>query len=41
MDDSTSTALLDVANLDAAPKQRMPPILNFDFLPDMGRMNGQ
>ncbi|CAB3809381.1 hypothetical protein [Pararobbsia alpina] len=41
MDDPTAAALLDVSNLDAVPKQRMPPILDFDFLPDMGRMNGQ
>ncbi|WP_321857461.1 hypothetical protein [Paraburkholderia tropica] len=40
MDDSTSTTLLHISNLDATAIQRMPTILDFDFLPDMGRMNG-
>jgi hypothetical protein len=38
---ATAAALLDVPDLDAATIQRMPTILNFNFLPDMGRMNGQ
>ncbi|MGF7192349.1 hypothetical protein JOE11_005427 [Robbsia andropogonis] len=41
MDDLTSAATLDVFNLDATPIQRMPTIMNLDFLPDMGRMNGK
>ncbi|MBC8740946.1 hypothetical protein F6X40_30500 [Paraburkholderia sp. UCT31] len=41
MDDLTSAATLDVFNLDATPIQRMPAIMNLDFLPDMGRMNGK
>ncbi|WP_454693449.1 hypothetical protein [Achromobacter aegrifaciens] len=41
MDNPMSAALLDVSNLNAAPKQRMPSIMDFYFLPDMGRMNGQ
>ncbi|SAL07495.1 hypothetical protein AWB78_08602 [Caballeronia calidae] len=41
MDDLTSAATLDVSNLDATPIQRMPAIMNLDFLPDMGRMNGK
>ena len=40
MDYPTYAALLDVSYLNAAPKQRMPTIMNFNFLPDMGRMNG-
>jgi hypothetical protein len=41
MDDLTSAATLDVSNLDATPIERMPTIMNLDFLPDMGRMNGK
>jgi hypothetical protein len=37
---ATAAALLDVPDLDAATIQWMPTILNFNFLPDMGRMNG-
>jgi len=40
VDDSTSTTVLDVSNLDALPMQRMPTIMNLHFLPDMGRMSG-
>jgi hypothetical protein len=40
MDDPTSAALLNISNLDATTKQRMPTIMDFNFLPDMGRMNG-
>lgn len=40
MDDPTSAALLHIPDLDAATKQRMPTIMDFNFLPDMGRMNG-
>ncbi|TDY15540.1 hypothetical protein B0G81_8597 [Paraburkholderia sp. BL6665CI2N2] len=38
---ATAAALLDVPDLDAATIQWMPTIMNFNFLPDMGRMNGQ
>jgi hypothetical protein len=41
MDDPTPAALLNISNLDATTKQRMPTIMDFNFLPDMGRMNGQ
>jgi hypothetical protein len=41
MDDPTSAALLNISNLDATTKQRMPTIMDFNFLPDMGRMNGK
>jgi len=40
VDYTTSTALLDFSNLDATTIQQMPTIMNFNFLPDMGRMNG-
>ncbi|CAH2798331.1 MAG: hypothetical protein CBCREVIR_1889 [Candidatus Burkholderia crenata] len=40
MDDPTPAALLNISNLDAASKQRMPPIIDFNFVPDMSRMNG-
>jgi hypothetical protein len=40
MDHPTSAALLNISNLDATTKQRMPTIVDFNFLPDMGRMNG-
>jgi hypothetical protein len=40
MDDPTSAALLNISNLDATTKQRMPTVMDFNFLPDMGRMNG-
>ena len=40
MDDPTSAALLNIPDLDAATKQRMPTIMDFNVLPDMGRMNG-
>jgi hypothetical protein len=32
--------LLDTAHEHPEPKMRMPAIMNFRFLPDMGRMNG-
>ncbi|WFN15521.1 hypothetical protein [Burkholderia contaminans] len=41
MDDLTSAAPLDIPDLDATSIQRMPTIMNLDFLPDMGRMNGK
>ena len=31
--------LLDISDLDALAVQWMPTIMDFDFLPDMGRMN--
>ena len=40
MDDPTPAALLNISNLDATTKQRMPTIMDFNFLPDMGRMIG-
>jgi hypothetical protein len=41
VDYTTAPALLDVPNLDAVTIQRMPTIMDFNFLPDMGRMNGK
>jgi hypothetical protein len=38
---AAAAALLDVPDLDAATIQRMPTIMDFNFLPDMGRMNGK
>ena len=38
MDDTAGTALLNIANLCAPAVQWMPAIVNFNFLPDMGRM---
>jgi hypothetical protein len=40
MDNSPPTAQLHISNLDVTAIQRMPTIVDFDFLPDMGRMNG-
>jgi hypothetical protein len=40
MDDPASAAPLNISNLDATAKQRMPTIMDFNFLPDMGRMIG-
>jgi hypothetical protein len=40
MDDPISAALLNIPGLDATTIQRMPTIVDFNFLPDMGRMNG-
>jgi hypothetical protein len=36
----TCGALFAVVSPDAAPTERVPPVMNFNFLPDMGRMNG-
>ncbi|KVE38699.1 hypothetical protein WS69_07980 [Burkholderia sp. BDU5] len=33
--------MLDISDLDATPVQRMPAIMDFDFLPDMGRMSAK
>ena len=33
-------ALFTVVSPDAAPIERVPPVMNFNFLPDLGRMNG-
>jgi hypothetical protein len=41
VDYSASAALLNISNLDAVPIQRVPTVMDLDFLPDMGRMNGQ
>ncbi|KFX63950.1 hypothetical protein KBK24_0119920 [Burkholderia sp. K24] len=35
---ATATSLLDVSYLDATPIQGMPTVMDFNFLPDMGRM---
>ncbi|MFP3605956.1 hypothetical protein [Paraburkholderia sp. SIMBA_053] len=40
MDDPTSATLLNISNLDATTIQRMPTIVDFNFLHDMGRTNG-
>lgn len=34
-------ALLTVVPTDTAPVQRMPTVMDLDFLPDMGRMTGR
>jgi len=39
MHDAAAAALLDVSNFNAATIQGMPTIMDFNFLPDMGRMN--
>ena len=41
MSHATPCTLLSATQLDVTPVQRMPTILNLDFLPDMGRMTGQ
>jgi hypothetical protein len=38
---TTRCALLSAAQLYVTPVQRMPTVMNLDFLPDMGRMTGQ
>jgi hypothetical protein len=40
MDNAARAALLDVSNLDTAPLEPMPTIVDYSFLPDIGRMNG-
>jgi hypothetical protein len=40
MDNAAATALFNISNLDTTAVQRMPTIMDFDFLPDMGRMSG-
>jgi hypothetical protein len=35
-----TATLLAVMQADATPMERVPAIVNFDFLPDMGRMTG-
>jgi hypothetical protein len=37
----TRSALLAVMPTNATPKQRMPPVMDLDFPPDMGRMFGR
>jgi hypothetical protein len=32
--------LFAVVSPDPAPIERVPPVMNFNFLPDMRRMNG-
>ena len=41
MCDVTRYTLLGVLEPQPTAKQRVPPIVNFNFLPDMGRMDGQ
>jgi hypothetical protein len=38
---ATRCTLLSATQLDVTPVQRMPTIVNLDFLPDMGRMTRQ
>jgi hypothetical protein len=40
MDDLTGGASLAVPTKNALPMERMPRVVNHDFLPDMGRMGG-
>jgi hypothetical protein len=40
MDDLTGGASLAVPTENALPVEWMPPVLNHNFLPDMGRMGG-
>ena len=40
MDDLTGGASLAVLPKNALPIERMPRVVNHDFLPDMGRMGG-
>jgi hypothetical protein len=40
-DISTIGPLLYLTDADLAAKPGMPAVMNFQFLPDMGRMNGQ
>jgi len=40
MDDRTGGAPLAVPRKNALPIERMPRVVNHDFLPDMGRMGG-
>ena len=35
---ATTASFLDVSYLDATPMQGMPTVMDFNFLPDMGRM---
>ena len=39
MDDAAAGALLAVVRSDASAVEGMPAVVNFNFLPDMGRMN--
>jgi hypothetical protein len=38
MNNFTDCAPLDVLSSDPAPIQRVPAVMHFNFLPDMGRM---
>jgi hypothetical protein len=38
MDDAATGALLAVVSTDASAVERMPAVVNFNFLLDMGRM---
>lgn len=39
MDNATASALLTVLHAQTPTVERVPAIVNLDFLPDMGRMN--
>ncbi len=39
MDDAAAGALLAVLRSYASAVERMPAVMNFNFSPDMGRMN--
>jgi hypothetical protein len=41
MDNTAANPLLAVLRAQTAPVKRVPTIVNFKFLPDMGRMTGQ
>jgi hypothetical protein len=38
VDDAAASALLAVLSSDASAVERMPRVVNYNFLPDMGRM---
>ena len=38
MNDAAAGALLAVMRSNSSPVERMPAVVNFNFLPDMGRM---
>jgi hypothetical protein len=40
VNDLTAGAPLSVLTANATPIKRVPPVVNFNFLPDMGRMTG-
>jgi hypothetical protein len=38
MDDASASALLAVVNFYATPVEGVPAVVNYNFMPDMGRM---